>query len=303
MEKRVYIHEAPNSFESKLIQIMLGFFRFKKRFTRLVIRNKFPKKPSRIPAVLNKNNHIEEISHEERKVWIITPKSVDPDRLILYFHGGAYLSNISSLHWAFIRQLLLHTKSRIVVPDYPLAPESNCEAVHHFAEMLYLQLLAKYPLEQIILMGDSAGGGLALALAQSLNTSKHKKPVHIILLSPWLDVTMSHPDIPMVDAKDKILSIDGLQKAGQYYAGKMDVKDFCVSPIYGDMSGLCPVSVFIGTHDLLWPDCKRFREMLESAGVGYRYFEYPGMFHDWMLVTQMKESGQVIKQISRIMIS
>ncbi len=298
----MYVHDEPPGFESKLIQILLGFFRFKKRFTRLVIRNKFPKKPVRIPAVFNKNNHIDEISHEGRKVWIITPKSVDPNRLILYFHGGAYYSNISGLHWSFIRQLLVHSQSKVVIPDYPLAPEANCEEVHQFAERLYEYIMARWPSGQIILMGDSAGGGLALALAQSLAASNHKNPDQIILLSPWLDVSMSHPDIPMVDAKDKILSIDGLRIAGQYSAGKMDIKDYRVSPIYGNMSGLCPVSVFTGTHDLLFPDARRFREIMESSGVDYRYYEYPGMFHDWMLVTRLKEAKDVISKISRILL-
>lgn len=301
MDKLIYLHEELPGFESKLIQVLMGFFRFKKRFTRLVIRNKFPKKPASIPSGIAKSNRIDAIDHQGRKTWIISPKSVDPDRLILYFHGGAYLSNISGLHWAFIRQLLVHTQSKVFIPDYPLAPEANCEEVHHFAETLYQDILTKYPSARITLMGDSAGGGLALALAQSLNASKLKNPDQLILLSPWLDVTMSHPDIPVVDAKDKILSIEGLRIAGQYYAGKMDVKDFRVSPIYGNMSGLCRVSVFIGTHDLLWPDSKRLRETLQSAGVGYRYFEYPGMFHDWMLVTRLKEAKDVIAKISRIM--
>lgn len=189
----------------------------------------------------------------------------------------------------------------MVIPDYPLAPESTCVEVHHFAETLYQDILAKYPSTRITLMGDSAGGGLALGLNQRLMAKGHKTPDQIILLSPWLDVTMSRPDIPMVDAKDKILSIDGLQKAGQYYAGKMEVKDFRVSPIYGNMSGLCPVSVFIGTHDLLWPDSKRFREKLEFYGVGYRYFEYPGMFHDWMGVTRLKEAKDVVSKIAGIL--
>ncbi len=109
---------------------------------------------------------------------------------------------------------------------------------------------------------------------------------------------MSHPDIPMVDAKDKILSIDGLRIAGQYSAGKMDIKDYRVSPIYGNMSGLCPVSVFTGTHDLLFPDARRFREIMESSGVDYRYYEYPGMFHDWMLVTRLKEAKDVVNKIA-----
>jgi acetyl esterase/lipase len=298
-----YVHGEPYSIESKFIQLLSGILGMKKRFTRMVTKNKFPKKPARIPSDMAKTYNIEEIEHFGRKTWIISPKSVDPDRMILYFHGGAYFSNISGLHWAFIRQLLLHTQSQVIIPDYPLAPESTCEEVYQFAKTLYLELLTKYPSKQITIMGDSAGGGLALGLCQHLMVSHHKIPDQIILLSPWLDVTMSNPDIPLTDKYDKILSTEGLKIAGQQYAGNIHPKDFRVSPIYGELSGLCPISVFIGTHDVLLADARKLKQLLEAAGVENHYFEYPGMFHDWMLVTQMKESGQVIQQISRIMTS
>lgn len=301
MEKLNYVHQKTGSFESKLIQFLLGISGFKKRFTRLVIKNKFPKKPARIPSGMAKTNSIAEIEHFGRKTWIISPKSIDPDRLILYFHGGAYFGNISGLHWAFIRQLLLHTQSQVIIPDYPLAPESTCEEVHQFAKTLYLEILSKYPSKQITMMGDSAGGGLTLGLCQHLMVSDLKIPYQIILLSPWLDVTMSNPDIHLTDKKDKILSLEGLKIAGQQYAGNIHPNDFRVSPIYGELSGLCPISVFTGTHDILLSDARKLKQLLENAGVENHHFEYPGMFHDWMLVTQMKESGMVLKQISKFM--
>jgi len=99
-------------------------------------------------------------------------------------------NNTQKQHWLFINQILLQTKATIVVPDYPLAPQSNCKDVFNFMDTLYLTLLNKYKNQSIHFMGDSAGGGLALGFAKKLRTNQLKLPKQLILFSPWLDVTM-----------------------------------------------------------------------------------------------------------------
>jgi len=301
MNKTVYYHREPQSYESKIIQWLLGVFGMKKRMLRNVTKNKYPKNPAGIPGSFAKNNNIEVKIHDGRKVWIISPKTAKADLLVIYFHGGAYHSNIIGLHWDFIGELLRHTGATVVVPDYPLAPVNNCEDVYRFIDVVCHDLAQQYPSERWVLMGDSAGAGLALGWAQKLKKEQNRQPEEIILLSPWLDITMSNPDISLMDKADKILSLDALKIAGQQYAGSIPLKDYRVSPIYGDFSGLCPISVFIGTHDVLVVDARKFRQILDAEGVSYHYFEYPGMFHDWMLVTRLKEAKDVIAKIARIL--
>ena len=109
---------------------------------------------------------------------------------------------------------------------------------------------------------------------------------------------MCNPDVQLVDKQDKMLGIKGLQLSGAAYAGPLDAQDYRVSPIYGSMEGLGKISLFIGTHDLLIGDCRKFKAQMEAAKLPFNYFEYPKMFHGWMVVPNLKESKHVLAQIA-----
>jgi acetyl esterase/lipase len=301
MSNIVYYHEEPPGFESKLIQFVLGLLGMKKRMKSKVLKNKYSKIPAKIPRSLKRKYHVAEDMHEGRKVWTICRKNKKSDTVVLYFHGGAYYGNITRLHWSFIEQLLNNADISIVIPDYPLAPEYNCAENFSFVEKLYAGLLKTHISRRIVFMGDSAGAGIALGLAQKIKQDQKQQPDHIILLSPWLDVSMSNPELLLYDEADKIINIDALKAAGKNYAGEFDVRDHRVSPLYGDLSGLGMISIFTGTNDLLIADARMCRKSLESSGIVFNYFEYPGMFHDWMLITRLKESRDVILKIAGIL--
>ena len=149
-------------------------------------------------------------------------------------------------------------------------------------------------------MGDSAGGGLSIAFTQKLRDEKQPKPRQLILLSPWLDVTMSNPTMLDVDKHDKVLSIRGLQLAGKAYAGKLDLKDYRASPIYGNLYDLPRISIFISTYDVFIADARILKSKLESEGVKFNYYEYPKLMHDWIIITALKESKHSIGQIGKL---
>jgi acetyl esterase/lipase len=94
-----------------------------------------------------------------------------------------------------------------------------------------------------------------------------------------------------------MLGINGLQLAGASYAGELDVQDYRVSPLFGEMIGLPEISIFTGTHDLLHVDARELRTKLESEGISYKYYEYPGMVHDWFIFPPLRESGYSIRQL------
>ena len=108
---------------------------------------------------------------------------------------------------------------------------------------------------------------------------------------------MSNEDIFEIDKNDKILGIEPLQIAGKTFAGNLDLKDYRVSPIYGNLSKLGQLSVFIGTHDLLIADCRKLKRLAEASNISINYFEYPKMFHGWFILRNMKESKVAINQI------
>ena len=292
-----YLHNTPPCFESKLIQSAMCLIGMKKKMERKMIANNFVKDPAKPPKSLLRNFTIQNFEQKGRRIWIIYPKERKTDVVVLYLHGGAYMANISKQHWDLIEQLMNKTNATIVVPDYPLAPEASCNETYDFIDILYAGLTTDYPTKRIIFIGDSAGGGLALGFAQQLRNENKKQPNQTILFSPWLDVTMNNPNIALIDKDDKMLSIRGLRNAGQKYAGNLDLKDFRVSPIYGDLNGLCRISIFTGTKDILNADAQKCKQLMKDQQIHFNYFEYPEMFHDWVIITGLKESSDAINKV------
>lgn len=296
-----YIHNTPPSLISKILQTTMKFIGMKRRTEKKMVRNTFDKEPAPLKKSLLSAFHIHEILQNGRKVWTISPKEHKSDLVILYLHGGAYMGNILKLHWDLIEQLLNKTQATIIIPDYPLVPEATYQETYQFVENLYAQLLVQYPNERIVFIGDSAGGGLALGFTQQLRNENRKQPDQILLFSPWLDVTMSNPNIQIIDKKDQLLSIKGLKSAGEKYAGSIALDDYRVSPIYGNFSGLCPISIFTGTNDLLYPDAQKWKQHMKTQNGNFNYFEYPSMFHDWVIITSLKESQDVLDKVAVIL--
>ena len=216
-------------------------------------------------------------------VWNIEPIKDMSDKLVIYLHGGSYKYNFVTPHWLFITEIINQSGARVVAPDYPLAPKYNATHVFDLMLKVYKELINSVDPKNIIIMGDSAGGGMTLALAQLLKEKGLPQPGQLIMLSPCVDVTLSNPDIVEVDEDDPLLNIDSIIQAGIDYAGPLDRKNYLVSPIYGDLMGLAPMSCYVGTHDLLVADCRRLNCMATSLGIDFDYHEYEGLFHVGML--------------------
>ncbi len=118
----------------------------------------------------------------------------------------------------------------------------------------------------------------------------------MILLSPWLDLTMKNPKIPSLETKDLMLELFELSVIGTYWAGNTDPNDFMLSPINGPIKGLGEITIIVGTHELLWPDAQLFRDLANDQGVKINYFEYKKMIHAFPLIP-IPEAKKAIKQI------
>lgn len=286
------------SIESKIMVFILWRMNMKRSIDRYFKKAEFEQEKSQTPSKkIRSKVHVETEQFMGRDVITMRPKTSVNKAQILYFHGGAYIYGIKKFHYNFVLRLIQSTGSTVIMPDYPLAPNQSAADVYDMALTLYQRLSDDKAAEQIILMGDSSGGGIALGLAQYLRDHGIRQPDKIILLSPWLDVTMSNPEIKNVDRSDPILGIDGLITAGSAYAKDWDRKDYRVSPIYGEFRGLSDIHLFISTHDLLYPDARKFSEIMQQKGIALKYHEYPGLFHDWMLFN-LPESQSVLEHIS-----
>lgn len=220
----------------------------------------------------------------DRSIFIITPKKVEKtDLKILYFHGGSYMGEITTEHWSFLEKVVNDTGATVILPDYPLTPKYNYKDVFNFVEPLYKEIINKISKENLILMGDSAGGGLALALEEKIAKENISIPSKTILISPWLDVRLENPKIEEVQNKDKQLNKDALKLAGLAYAGNDGINSYLVNPIDGDLSKLENVTIFTGTYDILNPDVSLLKEKAIKSGIKIDVREYQEKEHIWIL--------------------
>ncbi|MEM7113594.1 MAG: alpha/beta hydrolase [Chloroflexota bacterium] len=205
------------------------------------------------------------------------------DKVILFLHGGAYILGLNQQYWELIVDIGQQSNHHVAVFDYPIAPEHTCETAVSRTLQTYQHLLQTYTPSDITIMGDSAGGGLAAALCQHLHQHNLPQPASLVLLYPWLDVTMSNPQSRKLERKDLILACDGLAACGVAYAGEREPTDPLVSPLFGTVEGLSKTAVFIGTNDILHPQAIAFHQKLTSAGMPSELFEYRGLPHAWLM--------------------
>jgi acetyl esterase/lipase len=235
-------------------------------------------------------------TENEHKVWTIAPKQNTSNKQIIYFHGGAYVNSFSPQHWTFMSRLVDSLNLTVTAPNYPHAPEYCATDTNEMVFDVFKKLSNGVGAANITLMGDSSGGGISLALAQRIRDERLEQPGHIILLSPWLDVTLSNPEIVELDRIDPFLGVTGLKWSGKAYSRGLDPLSPAASPLYGSLKGLGPISVYIGTRDIFLADCRKLKDKAIAEGASVNYREYKGMVHNWML-GPMPEAKQVLKEI------
>ena len=220
-----------------------------------------------------------------KDVFVISPKEEKNNKIIVYLHGGSYVGELEKYHWKFFKDLIDDTNSTIVIPDYPLAPEHTYVEVFNFMEPMYVEIINKLEDDtEFILMGDSAGAGLALALYQRNGKLKHRLPDKTILISPWLDVRMNNPEIDKID--DPVLKKPLLKLSGQKYAGKNGLKSYLVNPILGPTDKLKNIYILSGTRDMLNPDAKKFAlDNKEKVN----FIEFENAIHNFALMKHKKD--------------
>ena len=183
--------------------------------------------------------------------------------VVFYIHGGAYLHDIILPHWQFIDKLAKKTGAEVLVPIYRLVPFATYREAFDLIVPLYRRYSETFPDRKLIMMGDSAGGGLSLALTEVFKEEGIRLPDELVLLSPWVDVVMDNEELKEYEQRDPFLDIASLKPVAKRWAGDLDEHDPKISPIFGDLAGIRNVTVFTGTSELLYPDIIRFYKMLD----------------------------------------
>jgi monoterpene epsilon-lactone hydrolase len=216
--------------------------------------------------------------------WIEREAGADLGRTLLYFHGGGYFFCSPETHRPITVTLAKAAEVRVFSLDYRLAPEHRFPAAIEDAVAAYRQLRADgIPAGRIVIGGDSAGGGLALATLLSLRDAGDALPAGAILFSPWTDLAGTGATLVSNDKSDVMFHGASLVQSAQYYLGTTSPKDPLASPFYADLSGLPPLFVQASGSEVLLADSTRLVDKARAAGVAVEFEIWPKLPHVWQI--------------------
>lgn len=225
----------------------------------------------------------------ELPAYVVTPERTGPDLTVYHVHGGGFVAPMDPVHVRYVARLARALGARAVLPTYPLTPGHTWRDSHEVLADHLARYTARGP---VVLTGDSAGGGLALALAQTLRDRGDALPHRMVLHAPWVDLTTSTPDTFDLDAVDPWLFIGKLQAYAQWWAGSAeDLARPEVSPGLGELGGLPPTLMFCGTRDLLVPGCRLLADRAAATDWQLTYLEVPDLLHVFPILPLVPEAG------------
>ena len=255
--------------------------------------------PSKIMA-----RTVEERTIAGMQTFICNDQQDVNQKLVLYLHGGAYVSQPLTFHYHMLRDLVDLTDVKLVMPIYPKAPQYSYQDSFPKLLALYQELLEQLASPSLIsLVGDSAGGGLAFGLAHLLFEQGLEQPGNLIGISPWLDLEMKNPAIKDYQALDPIVDPWYSRKVGQLWAaGKENLANPLVSPINSPyFAQMAPITLFSGSHESLYPDVQLLADRLGQANIAHRFIVKEKMNHVYPLLP-IPEAKEARRQLAEIIL-
>ncbi|WP_320669419.1 alpha/beta hydrolase [Patulibacter defluvii] len=235
------------------------------------------------PRAVRRHHHCTAVEHGgARAVWL--DRNHAPEGVLVFLHGGSYVSGPFLDQWQYLSRLCRRTGMAGLLVDYRLAPQHPFPAALEDA----LAVIDGATRERLLrpgawsLLGDSAGGGLAVAVASRLRDGAGDPPAALVLCSPWLDLAVADPDARRLARVDAMLTLDGLARHAAAYAGDRPLDDPLLSPLHGDPHGLPPTMIHTGTRELFLPDVRTWERRCREAGVTVVSREQPGGFHGYV---------------------
>lgn len=251
------------------------------------------------PATLRPDVRVDVERFGEWPVYTVGPTGREAAGGVVYAHGGGWVGEIAPQHWTLAATLAAETGATVTLPIYPLVPYGTAAEVQTGVVDLVRRSLDRHG--PTVLAGDSAGGQIALSAALRLRDEGVVLPM-TTLLSPALDLTWSNPRIPLVQPSDPWLATPGGRVFAEHWRGDLDITDPVVSPLFGDLAGLGPLTVLSGTRDVLNPDAELLVERAHAAGVSVDFHEGVGQFHVWALLptrSGLAATQTIVRSVAR----
>lgn len=288
---------------SKLIKYLVAEFNSNKRFQDKFTTESYGKSDMDVEYHYPDHLEAERIHMENFEMEKLTWKDSTSRWVVLHLHGGGYVGAMRK-HYKQMAGLYSEVGggATVVTVDYRVAPEHTFPAALEDALAAYEWILDQgYSHDQIIIAGDSAGGGLAMALVHALKASWRKLPAGIVAMSPWTDVTCSGNSYKDNFEIDPVFGNERSELVFENpYVGDADPRDPRISPLFGDFYGFPPMLIQVGTDEMLLSDSISVAEKAKSAGVKVRLSIYNGMFHVFQMAgTIMDESKQAWAEVKR----
>ncbi len=284
------------------------------RFWRLILKNIF--KGRHLPLAESRERENESakfLSRIPREVQIealdidgipaarLCPANADPQKVILHLHGGGYALGSIASSQMLCAALAQATGIKVILPEYRLAPEHPFPAALEDAQKVYRWLLAEgYKPENVVISGDSAGGGLGVATVLALRDAKAPLPAAVVALSPWVDLTFSGQSHISKAQAEILLSAEYLTEWRVFYAGAESLSNPLISPVYADFHGFPPLLIQVGSEEVLLDDARMLAEKARADGVKVELRVWDGMWHVWhALADLIPESRAAFEEIGR----
>ncbi len=222
------------------------------------------------------------------------------NNLLIFVHGGAFISGPSQHHWDSIKEIVKQTNYKVWMCDYPKSPKNKITKISENIDLVYKTALETYSPNQISFIGDSAGGTLVASLIQRLIKNSIELPNKIILVSPVMDASMSNPEIEKIDIIDPMLSKKGVLSAKKMCVENNDLNNVMISPLYGSFEKFPQTILFLAENDITYPDQKLAVQKFIEAKINFEFIVGKNMPHIWPFLPVMREAKASLNEIIRL---
>lgn len=249
-----------------------------------------------------KDVEVEEMDIEGVHSELLYPPKSNREYIIIYLHGGSYNAGSPNTHRGIAARIGKASEIPVLLIDYSLAPENPFPAALEDVVLVYKWLLEQKGIKsnKIIIAGDSAGGGLALATVIKLRDEKVNLPAATVCLSPWTDLALTGESIKTKEKEEIMITENELQQSAKLYLKNTDSRNPLASPLYADLKGLPPIFLQTGTREIALDDTVRFAEKAIKAEVEVTSDIWSGMWHVFQIYGNlMPESKKAIKKIGK----